>query len=353
MENNFVIKNILEQNRLEYDDFLVKQENNYFQQSFIWGQIQKEFNVDVFRYLIKNNKNILAAFSLVKKKLPFNFGCYGFLAEGPIIDDQIKNKEEILNFIFSSLENITVKEKLVFIRFEPRFVFEEKRYNFSIYKTKDITPSETIIMDLNSKDESEILASMSQKTRYNIRLSLKKKLNLIRVGSDNFKKYFKLFSEVMQETAQRDNFCLHSMEYYKKMLKYKKRDKNFDIQLLLAEFQKEIIAGIILVFFGNKVTYLHGASSNKYRNTMPAYFLQWSAIKLALENNCKFYDFYGISSDKWQGVTRFKKSFFDKKKIDESVQNYSGTFDIVFSKKYFLYKLLRNIYFFIKKKMKR
>ena len=68
------------------------------------------------------------------------------------------------------------------------------------------------------------------------------------------------------------------------------------------------------ILYGNKVWYLYGGSSNKYRNLMPNYLLQFEMMKWGLEEKCEIYDFRGVSgfkneNDPQYGVYRFKKGF--------------------------------------------
>jgi len=55
-------------------------------------------------------------------------------------------------------------------------------------------------------------------------------------------------------------------------------------------------------------------SSEKNRNLMATYLLQWKAIIRAKEKNCKYYDFWGApeeisESDRMWGVYKFKIGF--------------------------------------------
>jgi superfamily II DNA or RNA helicase len=68
------------------------------------------------------------------------------------------------------------------------------------------------------------------------------------------------------------------------------------------------------ILYGDKVWYLYGASSNEHRNLMPNYLLQWNMMQWAIENNCRVYDFRGVSGDISEdnphyGLYRFKKGF--------------------------------------------
>jgi len=66
--------------------------------------------------------------------------------------------------------------------------------------------------------------------------------------------------------------------------------------------------------------------------------LHWEMIKLAKKQGYKYYDFYGIDEQKWAGITRFKKGFSTEE------TNYSGAFDVVFNKGWYLvYKIFKKI----------
>jgi lipid II:glycine glycyltransferase (peptidoglycan interpeptide bridge formation enzyme) len=115
-------------------------------------------------------------------------------------------------------------------------------------------------------------------------------------------------------------------------------------RLLLARYNGKIISGLIVIFFGDTAFYVHGGSSNKERNVMSTYLLQWRAICLAKEKKYNFYDFYGIDENKWPGVTSFKKGFggFEK--------DFLGTYDLIFNNVYYMfYMFFRSFFRKIKK----
>ena len=168
---------------------------------------------------------------------------------------------------------------------------------------------------------------MHQKTRYNIRLAEKKGVEVHVGGEKDFEDFWKL----MSQTSDRDAFRVHDREYYQKMLAV---DHNF-IKLFCARYQGKLLAASIVSFFGDTVTYMHGASSNEHREIMAPYALQWQVIKIAQEAGYKYYDFYGINEKKWPGVTRFKLGFGGRE-ID-----YPGTFDVALNWMYRLYKVAR------------
>ena len=85
------------------------------------------------------------------------------------------------------------------------------------------------------------------------------------------------------------------------------------LRLYLMEYQGEAIAGAITIYYGDKMWYLYGASSNRERNRMPNYLMQWEMIQWAVEKGCRIYDFRGVTGDMEKtfldGLIRFKAGF--------------------------------------------
>lgn len=313
---------IIIKDKEKLDNFLEKLPYSRFLQSWEWGEFQQQVGFGVKRVGLEKDGQLIVVATLIKKNLFFGRS-YWYCPHGPIVNHKSRMKNYEL--LFKEIIKIAKKEKVIFLRFEPAESIHNSQ--FMIHNSTDIQPSQTLILNLEKKEE-EILNDMHQKTRYNIRLAKKKGVK-IREGEE---KDFETWWKIMNATSGRDKFRLHNKEYYRKMIKLK------NIKLYLAEYKDEIIAGNIISFFGDTATYLHGASANEYRNVMAPYFLQWHVIGEAKKKGCNYYDFFGISKEKWPGVTRFKKGFGGKE------INYPGTFDLVFNKfNYNIYKFLRKI----------
>lgn len=161
-----------------------------------------------------------------------------------------------------------------------------------------------MILNIFGKDENQVMNSFTQKTRYNVRLSLKKG---IKVTYSNTDESLSIFYKLFKETVQRDKFPSKSFEYFKSLV------KSFDkkhIRIYIAEYNNEPLASAITIKYGKEVFYLYGASSNNKRNLMLMYALQWEMIKWGLENNCETYNFGGLAyQDNTTGLYRFKSGF--------------------------------------------
>jgi len=156
--------------------------------------------------------------------------------------------------------------------------------------TQQKSPEITLVLNL-SKSEGDLLTQMKPKTRYNIRLAEKRGVT-VRQSQDQ--KDVKIFYSFLEEMEARDKtFAAHSLDHYQKLLEV--LAKNNAGALFIAEFDKKPLAAIIVSFYNQTATYLHGASSSEKKELMAPYLLQWEAIKEAKKRSCQFYDFWGIA----------------------------------------------------------
>jgi lipid II:glycine glycyltransferase (peptidoglycan interpeptide bridge formation enzyme) len=201
----------------------------------------------------------------------------------------------------------------------------------------DMQPKENFIIDITLSND-ELLSQMKSKTRYNMRLAKKKGVEIIATRE---KKYIDIFCDLVEQTAKRKNVSFHNRKHYYEMFNNIPEKM---MQLYVATYNDEVIATNIVSFYNDTSTYLHGATSDKYRNVMAPFLLQWQVILDAKQKGCKWYDFGGVFSDTdddgKRGITRFKKSFSPKTEIFRT----EGSYDIILSElKYKTYKILQKI----------
>lgn len=295
-----------------------------FLQSWFWGEMTQRGGEIVERWGAEEAGKILAAITIIKKSFLGSY-FYWYAPRGP------RGAKLATEFLITELKNI--KAGAVFLRIEPEEIFN----GVSARKSVALQPQKTLWLDL-TKSEAELLSDLHQKTRYNIRLAEKKGVEIIEAKfktetaverAHNFTEFWRL----MTLTGERDAFRLHDAKHYQNLI-----SAADNIKLFFARQNEKNIATGLFCFFGDRVTYLHGASDNEARNLMAPYRLQWEIIKRAKEAGYKYYDFYGIDAKKWPGVTRFKIGFggFSKE--------YAGTYDVVFRPViYGFYEFLRKI----------
>jgi peptidoglycan pentaglycine glycine transferase (the first glycine) len=177
-----------------------------------------------------------------------------------------------------------------------------------------IQPRRTLVVDLRP-DEGEILMNMHQKTRYNIRLSRRKGVS-VRPWDDPVG-----FGDMISATASRDGFGAHTQAYYRRA--YELFHPTGNCELFLAEYEGAPLASLMVFAHGGRAWYFYGASTTRERSRMPAYQLQWEAMRWARARGCHTYDLWGVPdaepealeaefasrSDGLWGVYRFKRGF--------------------------------------------
>ncbi len=184
----------------------------------------------------------------------------------------------------------------------------------------DIQPPDTTQVDL-TRTEEEILAAMKSKWRYNINLAARKGVTVQKTALDSssIEKAVDIFYALYKETSARDGIAMHAKSYYKDLLELSAQEaqKGSDVpqvNLYVASHEGDNLGAIMTLFSKTESVYLYGCSSNKKRNLMPNFLLQWTAMKDAKAYGSRYYDMYGMPptddpSHPMHGLYLFKTGF--------------------------------------------
>jgi len=336
------------QDKKKWNRFVAKYSNPAsFLQSWEWGEFnQKILGNQIQRWAVMDNDNLKITFMLIKKFLPngrFYYYCpRGLIYQKAYADQRIKTYIILLKKI-----KLDLKEA-VFIRLVPPYSFKDYMFGFIqrlgfikpkiLIHTKE--PGKTLVLDL-TKNEAELLKDMHHKTRYNIHLAIRRGVTIRSTTPVSLAKDIDIFYNLTQITGKRDKISVYHKDYYTKLINYFfDSQSDLKLKLYIAEFKNKPLAAIMVFYFGNTATYLHGASNNRNRNLMPNYLLQWQAIQDAQKNGLTIYDFWGISEKNkhWAGITRFKKGFSGQ------VITFLGSWDYVLDRRWYnLFNLMKII----------
>ncbi len=290
-------------------------------QSWTWGKFKSRWGWTAARYLLQIEDQPLAAFQVLKRQLPRLPFSILYVPKGPALD---YNDAALRRVVLAELEAIARREKAIFIKIDPdvvkswgleperpspigaKFLTELKQRGWR-FANEQIQFRNTVELAVQ-RPEEELLAAMKSKTRYNIRLAGRKGITVRQGTPDDFA----VIAEMYGETAVRDHFAIRPLPYYLDI--WNAFYQAGMAQPLLAEFEGEPIAAVVLVKYGRRAIYMYGASTDKERKRMPNYLLQWEAIRWAKAQGCETYDFWGApdefdESDRLWGVWRFKAGF--------------------------------------------
>ena len=198
---------------------------------------------------------------------------------------------------------------ILFLQIEP-IDTEIKSENIQKPYKKFLTPH-TRILDL-SLAEDALLAQMHEKWRYNIRLAMKRGVEVDRVMA--ITENIDIWMSLLTDTLSRDRFSGNSRSYYETFVDSLEQSNQW--WLYFARFEGRVIAAGIFVFTPGRAIYYYGASSSSLedRKQMAPYLLQWTAIREAKNRNIPVYDFLGVAdpidpTDSLRWVTDFKEKF--------------------------------------------
>lgn len=308
------------QDKNKWDKLISAQPHASFLQSWQWGEFQASLGRKVLR-LSGQGESFAQA---IKMNLPGGF-TYWYIPHGP---------SDIAPEAWDELVKMLGEHGAVFLRVDPVADLDSNNYQPKIVPSTQ--PQCTLVLDLGLPLE-QILSGMHQKTRYNINLAEKKGVVVKQGTVDNF-------LQLNKQTTSRDNFVSHQGSYYRQMVQALGGGA---VKVWQAEFNGKVLASALVMYFGDTVTYLHGASSNEDRNLMAPYLLHWEIIKDAQKQGFKYYDWWGVNpgnakhptyKKSWEGITRFKSGFGG-----EFVSN-PPSFDLIYRPAWYrLYKILSRI----------
>lgn len=346
---------ILDKNNKEqvekYKKFLNNSEYTKLTQALEWGKVKKEWDQEVV--YLEENGEIIAGMTILLEKVP-HFNSYLMYApRGPVCDCY---NIELVNLLMNDVDSIAKKYNAFCMKFDPAIRYSkdiEELYKKSGYITSGLStdhdrliqPEYDAILDIDNISEEDLIKRFSEKTRYNIRLSSRKG---VEVYYSNSKEDLKIFYALYKVTTVRDKIGCRSYEYFEQMLD---AYDNEHIRVYIAKNENDYLSAAIAVTYGTEMFYLYGASSNEKRNLMPNYLMQWEMIKWGIEKNCKTYNFGGIINlNKDDGLYKFKTGFCK----EEGIFRYIGEINRIYDKKiYFAYDRIFPLIKKIKRKVRK
>jgi peptidoglycan pentaglycine glycine transferase (the first glycine) len=303
----------------EWNDLIKNCPNAHLLQTPAWGEFKKSYGWEVawVSSEAQSKSSAQAGAQLLFKRLLPGLS-FAYLPKGPLFPPGASAPSWL--DLIPEIDTACRKRRAVFLKIEPDLWESESPPTppdgFE-NATHAIQPPRTLIVDLRGS-EDQILGQMKQKTRYNIKLSQKKGV-VVHPSAD-----IETFHRLLEVTGGRDEFGVHSLDYYHRV--YELFHSRGECELLMASFQGEPLAGLMVFAHGNRAWYLYGASTSSHRDRMPNYILQWEAMRWARDLGCIEYDLWGVpdvdeetleeqfnqhSEGLW-GVYRFKRGFGGK-----------------------------------------
>lgn len=284
-------------------------------QSWEWGEFRQTIGTKLSRYGLFEKGKLKVAFTITFHKIPKTKKYIGYLAKGPF-----PNKD-----LAEALEKIAQDEHCAFIKIEPNIKNGEKG---SIDKRFKVSPKPyftkyNFILSLTPTEEM-LLKKCSSKTRYNIRLALKKG---VKVEERDDNKGFETHLKLYFETTKRQGYFGHTRDYHQAA--WKILAKAGMARVLIGYYKGKPLSSWMLVNFKDTLYYPYGGSSLEHKEVMANNLVAWESIRLGKRLGLKLFDMWGAlgpnpnPKDTWFGFHRFKLGYGGE------LVEYLGTYDFI------------------------
>lgn len=403
----------VELTKKEYHDFWENHPLKTFLSAPEIGKLREKANWKTYYVGVKDKKKIIAATMMFGRKS--HFGRYEFYSpRGYLLDF---NDEDLVEFFTKNLKKYLQKKKAYVFRVDPYLIYKQRDIDGNVveggidnskvvshleilgFKKVPIKDMEQVgwmfSLDLEGKDEEQILKEMKPNTRNTIRKTEKFGITIKELEYEELPR----FQSIMEETGKRKEFAVRKLDYFQTMyklfhdkgevkyyvteldlkkyqanLKKEKKEKEEKLQSLsdakynegqkknlnqeIASLEKRIteaneirkkaskdvitLSGSMFMLIKPEVIYLSSGNYEEYMNYNSQYLIQWELIKYGIKNGFKKHNFYGIPANinehpKDYGIYEFKRGF------NGYVEELIGEFELPISWHYNLFKIIHKI----------
>lgn len=306
-----MIKYVTKEDFDVFEAFVKNHPKGHFLQSLYWAEFKSAYSPIAIMSLDENNC-VQGTMLITVHKEPILNASVLYCARGPVSNNAKATRE-----LIDEAQKIAKKNGSYMLTLDPDVTEDDCLCNDLIAcglkkgGTKDeqgiLQPLSVFRIDIADKSDEELMASFHSKARYSIRVALKSGATF-RLGTPQD---LPAFRELLVQTAQRDGFTARPLKYFENMFNILPDEY---VKLILIEYEGKIIAGSVLIIYGDKAWHLYGASDNEHRDKMPNFLMQWEMMRFCISQGCKMYDMRGVAGEKdktkpLEGLFRFKKRF--------------------------------------------
>ena len=392
----------------EYENFWETHPLKTFLSSVEIGKLREKKNWKVHYVGIKENNILCGAAMLLSKKKYLNK--HEFYSPRGILVDY--NNKKYLEFFIKNLIGYIKRENGYILRIDPYIINRERDINgnikedginnlniieslrnlgFKKSKNKEQV-SWMFSLDIENKNEEEILKEMKSNTRNTIKRAEKIGIKIKELSKEELPE----FNKIMASTGKRRNFIPREEDYYQNMytlfkpkneIKYLITELNLNdyVEILSKEKEEKInklnkenikktrreellkeiellenkindakeikkktnsdiitLSGSMFLLIKPEIIYLSSGNYEEYLKFNSQYLIQWELIKYGIKHGFKKHNFYGIPEniDKHPdnyGIYEFKKGF------NGYVEELIGEYEIPICTKYYLFKIIKKL----------
>lgn len=250
-------------------------------QCWQWGEFKQRQGWNVERIHGENGEGFAQV--LFRRHGPFSIA---YVPRGPVFDDTVADGCSLLH----AFDEACAAYRAVTLIVEPLTPLPDawlERDQGFVRGPAPIQTPRTVLVNVG--DDKDMLAQMRKDTRYNIVYAQRHGVDIEHATIDSSS--MDLFYKVLEETAKRGEFGIHSRAYYDDFV-----EVFADTSLLLfSRVNGEITAGLIAVRTGDQARSMYAGSATGKRFRGDAALLRFEAMRWARNAGCTRYDLGGIA----------------------------------------------------------
>jgi len=270
----------------EWDRFVEATPGGTYQQTSMWAQVKSGAGWRPIRIELSGDGAIAAGCQVLVRRVA-RLGAVGYVSRGPLVAD---GDRATLYAVLDALQQLA-RRKLLYLKLQPSpdsaEITDALRERQFVPSHLDPAPRMTVRVDL-SRSPDAILGAMRARSRTYIRQAQRRGL-VVREGSED---ELSIFCDLVEALSRRKGYAPYPRHYYEQIW----RSFPGRARLLLAEYEGDILSSILLLAFGDTVSFKMGGWSGGHRGVRPNELLHWAGMQWARDQGYRYYDLEGINT---------------------------------------------------------
>jgi len=290
-----------------WDEFLASHHAAGFKQSSWWADVMLTRGWGHFGVVLKDGDSIVGGAQVLTKQTESGATRY-YVPHGPVLPRDEPDAAEAFQAVLEFIDQRRQEEDALVshLSIEPRWEQLPDFVTGFRQRSGWDEPRNTLYIDLTAPEDA-MLARMKPKGRYNIKVAKRHGVSIVEdVSPQGLQDFLRLY----HATTDRHELKSSPTTYFEQLI------GKFNAQgcgsIFFAELKGERIAAAVVVYFGNRATYLYGGSLASHRESMAPYLLHFSVMLKAKALSYDWYDLYGVApaseaDHEWSGFSAFKR----------------------------------------------
>lgn len=282
-----------------WDALVLVHPRNHLLQSWGWGEFKGNFGWQPIRLAVQDVHGHVAAAQILFRQM------YGlsvaYVPRGPLFSGD----EHVDRLLLQALRRVARRRRAAFLRLEPNVLRNDEEANtlHSLLQTSGfdvadpLQPATSVHLSLAAPAD-KLLAAATKGHRADVRRAERNGV-VVRVGSTE--EDIAAFYRIMEATAARAHFAIHSHAYYAQAWALLGQataqvgtSTDRAARLLLADYEGEVVAAFLVFAWGREGQYMYSGANDAGLRSGANHLLQWNAIQWVQTHGCERYDLWGV-----------------------------------------------------------